>query len=267
MERFVQGLSVLLFIEKGDHCSSEMAQSNQKRVEAIPISCPERQISGVVSIHCASSMELGRQRPITGAEPKLPKRLNARNQTNHKDRASTRNITKLATQLANVVNRQPDSIQCVYDLDVVNYQDVDISMIRRVRSFHSSSRIGIGGSLAASLLPHHLAYGSRTKAVRLITSALLPTGSSVSSVHHEHHSFEQLRFRQLYPHWAKGLLTTSTVRAFSLPVSGSAYLFPPPFGFWSASLASPASKPTMPSADSCTAVRIDCSTLSPSGMT
>ena len=37
MERFVQGLSVLLFIEKGDHCSSEMAQSNQKRVEATPL--------------------------------------------------------------------------------------------------------------------------------------------------------------------------------------------------------------------------------------
>ena len=85
--------------------------------------------------------------------------------------------------------------------------------------------IGIGRDLAATPLPHHLAYGSRTKAVRLIMSASLPTGSSVSSVQSEHHSFEQLRFRQLYSHYTKGLLTTSTVRAFSLPVSGSAYLF------------------------------------------
>jgi hypothetical protein len=30
--------------------------------------------------------------------------------------------------------------------------------------------IGIGRSLATPLLPHHLAYGSRTKAVRLIRS-------------------------------------------------------------------------------------------------
>jgi hypothetical protein len=41
---------------------------------------------------------------------------------------------------------------------------------------------------------------------------------------HEHHSFEQLRFRQLYSHCTKGLLTTSTVRAFSLLISGSACL-------------------------------------------
>jgi hypothetical protein len=81
------------------------------------------------------------------------------------------------------------------------------------------------GSLAAPLLPHHLAYGSRTKAVRLIASALLPTGGSVSSGHHEHHSFEQLRSRQLHLHYTKGLLTASTFRAFSLLVSGSADLF------------------------------------------
>jgi len=74
--------------------------------------------------------------------------------------------------------------------------------------------IVIGGSLSTPLLPHHRAYGSRTTAVRLITSALLPTGGSVSSVQHEHHSFEQLRFRQLYSHGTEGLLTTSTVRAF-----------------------------------------------------
>ena len=58
--------------------------------------------------------ELGPQRPITGAEPKLPKRLNARNQTNHKDRASTRNITKLATQLANMLNLLTVSILSGY---------------------------------------------------------------------------------------------------------------------------------------------------------
>jgi hypothetical protein len=99
---------------------------------------------------------------------------------------------------------------------------------RGYRSIHGSSRqaaknwtllIGIGRGLAAPLLPHHLAYESRTKAVRLITSALLSTGSSVSSAHHEHHSFEQLRFRQLYSRYTKGLLTTSTVRAFSLLVA------------------------------------------------
>jgi hypothetical protein len=101
---------------------------------------------------------------------------------------------------------------------------------RRLRSrggFFPSRRhpIGIGRDLAATPLPHHLAYGSRTKAVRLIMSASLPTGGSVSSVHHEHRSFEQLRFRQLYSHYTKDLLTTSTVRAFSHLVSGSAYLF------------------------------------------
>ena len=79
---------------------------------------------------------------------------------------------------------------------------------------NSKGLIGIGRGLAAPLLPHPLAYGSRTKAVRLITSALLPTGGPVSSVHHEQHSFEQLRFRQLYSHCTEGLLTTSTVRAF-----------------------------------------------------
>ena len=94
-----------------------------------------------------------------------------------------------------------------------------------LRILFARGPIGIGRGLAAPLLPHHMAYGSRTKAVRLITSALLPTGGSVSSVHHEHHSFEQLRFRQLYSHWAKSLLATSTVWAFSLLVSGSAYLF------------------------------------------
>jgi len=78
----------------------------------------------------------------------------------------------------------------------------------------SRGPIGIGRSLTAPLLPHHRAYGSRSTAVRLIMSASLPTGGSVSSVQHEHHSFEQLRFRQLYSHYTKGLLTTSTVRAF-----------------------------------------------------
>ena len=48
--------------------------------------------------------ELVPQRPITGAEPIILKRLNARNQTNHKDRASTENITKLAAQLATTEN-------------------------------------------------------------------------------------------------------------------------------------------------------------------
>jgi hypothetical protein len=48
--------------------------------------------------------------------------------------------------------------------------------------------IGIGRDLAATPLPHHLAYGSRTEAVRLIMSALLPTGCSVSLVHYEYHS-------------------------------------------------------------------------------
>jgi hypothetical protein len=33
--------------------------------------------------------------------------------------------------LANVVNRQPASFQFAYDLEVVNFQDVEISMIRR----------------------------------------------------------------------------------------------------------------------------------------
>lgn len=56
-------------------------------------------------------------------------------------------------------------------------------------------------------------------------SATPPTGGSAFSVQHERHSCEQLRFRQLYSHYTKGLLTTSTVRAFSLPVTGSAYLF------------------------------------------
>ena len=59
------------------------------------------------------------------------------------------------------------------------------------------------------LLPHHRAYGSRTTAVRLIASALMPTGISASSIHHEHYSYEQLRFRQLYSHWPKGLLPLS----------------------------------------------------------
>jgi hypothetical protein len=34
-------------------------------------------------------------------------------------------------QLANVVNRQPAPIQFAYDLEVVNFQDVEISLIRR----------------------------------------------------------------------------------------------------------------------------------------
>jgi hypothetical protein len=101
----------------------------------------------------------------------------------------------------------------------------------------------------------------RTKAVRLITSALPPTGGSVSFAHHEHHSLEQLRFRQLYPYWVKGLLSTSTVRVFSVRfparhISFSAFRLP------ECLRSSACHTPTMPSAESCTAVRVDCSTLS-----
>jgi hypothetical protein len=103
----------------------------------------------------------------------------------------------------------------------------------------SASGIGIGRSLTASPLPHHRAYGSRTTAVRLITSALLPTGCSNSSIQHEHRSFEQLRFRQLYSHWPQGLLAASTVRAFIR-----------------------LRRISMPSADFSHAIRVGCSTLS-----
>ena len=45
--------------------------------------------------------------------------------------------------------------------------------------------IGIGRGLTASPLPHHLAYGSRTKAVRLITLARVrPAEFSVNSAQH-----------------------------------------------------------------------------------
>lgn len=42
-----------------------------------------------------------------------------------------RRLNKLAKALANVVNRQPASFQFAYDLEAVNFQDVEISMIRR----------------------------------------------------------------------------------------------------------------------------------------
>jgi len=41
-----------------------------------------------------------------------------------------------------------------------------------------ASLIGIGGSLTASLLPHHPAYGSRTKAVRSRLSIVVQPGNS-----------------------------------------------------------------------------------------
>jgi hypothetical protein len=39
-------------------------------------------------------------------------------------------------QLANVVNRRPSTIQCAYDLEVANFQDVEISLTRRAMSKH-----------------------------------------------------------------------------------------------------------------------------------
>src|SRR6516164_223556 len=48
----------------------------------------------------------------------------------------------------------------------------------------------------------------------------------------------------------------------SITVTGLAYLFAPPFGCWSASLALPTTRPTMPYADFCAAVRTSFDTLS-----
>jgi hypothetical protein len=43
----------------------------------------------------------------------------------------TDDILTLLVQLANAENQHSASIQCAYDLNVVNFQDVEISMMRR----------------------------------------------------------------------------------------------------------------------------------------
>src|SRR5262249_16075537 len=53
----------------------------------------------------------------------------------------------------------------------------------------------------------------------------------------------------------------------SITVTGLAYLFAPPFGCWSASLALPTTRPTMPYADFCAAVRTSFDNLSRRGDT
>jgi hypothetical protein len=49
-----------------------------------------------------------------------------------------------STFLASMLNLQPASVQCAYDLSVVNFQDAEISMIRRaVQSLPFSSRTSL----------------------------------------------------------------------------------------------------------------------------
>ncbi len=102
--------------------------------------------------------------------------------------------------------------------------------------------IGIGGSLATPLLPHHRAYGSRTTAVRLITLVFIrPAEFSVDPDQYTicfPKGQTTTLLRRFNAYCLNAYSLSLTVRAFSISFTAQHIRFSV-FRHWSASLALP----------------------------
>ena len=129
--------------------------------------------------------------------------------------------------------------------------------------------MGIGRRLSTPLLPHHLAYGSRTKAVRLGKLAFanrmfrsVCQSDTIALLEGQPQLFCRLiahsLLRLTYPPYRSGLqYTVSWLQVEAHRTAGF-----PKHGRKAPSIPARLNAPTMPSADSCHTVKVDCSSFS-----